>query len=146
MRLKLRTAREPQAVAPLDAALRAVVREELIRAGVATAPAHSSKDDANAPTKRDLAVLAIVAADCALALVVFPAADNSAVQSFIKVMQWTGGTVFVAAATWFQKRFLVLTRGRAFRTIACVALLLMLPQKVPVVPILVPQAAESVSE
>jgi hypothetical protein len=134
-----------QPVATLEDALRAVVRDELTRAGLA--PSRSEPpNDHTAPTTVDLIILAVVAADCALALVVYSAADNSAVQSFVKVMQWTGGTVFVAAVTWFQKRFLLLTRGMAFRAIACAAFLLMLPQQVPFAPILVPRAAEIVSE
>jgi len=126
----------------LDGAVRSVVRDELKRAGLTA----SEPEAPASPTKLDLLILGVVAADCALALVVYPTADNSAVQSFVKVMQWTGGTIFVAAATWFQKRFLLLTRRHAFRAVAIALLVLMLPQQVPLVPILVPRAAESVSE
>lgn len=142
----MRTTRDlppkPQAPVTLDGAVRSVVRDELKRAGLAA----SEPETPTTPTKLDLLILGIVAADCALALVVYTTADNSAVQSFVKVMQWTGGTIFVAAATWFQKRFLMLTRRPGFRVVAVVLLVLMLPQQVPLVPILVPRAAESVSE
>jgi hypothetical protein len=131
-----------QAPVTLDGAVRSVVRDELKRAGLAG----SEPETPTSPTSLDLLVLGVVAADCALALVVYPAADNSAVQNFVKVMQWTGGPILVAAATWFPTRLLLVARRPTLRVVAIALLVLMLPQQVPLVPILVPRAAETVSE
>jgi hypothetical protein len=127
----------------LEDALRSVVQDELRKTGVSGAPPPAPAAEHKA-TKLDLLVLAVVAADCALVLVLYPAVGNTSVQNFIKVMQWTGGTVFVAAATWFQKQFLEFTRTRPFRWIASVILLVLLPQQVPVIPILNPRAGANV--
>jgi len=130
-------------VVSVDEVLRTVIRNEMAKTGLTSAQVNP---DHPKPTKGDLILLSVVAADCALILVLVPSLENSAVETFLKVVQWTGATVFVAAATWFQEQFLSFTRGMTFRAIAVLTLLVLLPQKVPLVPILVPQAAEDLSD
>src|SRR5262252_1724582 len=102
-------------VTSVDDIVRRIVRYEV------ASMVGGTKDDQDATahaTRMDLVMFAVVAADAALILVLYHAGDNKAVDDFVKVIQWTGGTVFVAAATWFQKQFLELTRGKWFRFVA----------------------------
>lgn len=122
----------------LDDSVRGVVRDELVRAGVVQAPVRPAT-----PTRTDLLLLVVLAADIALVLLVIPYANNSAVEKFLTVVQWVGTTVFVAAATWFQEKFLEFSRTKAFRVVAFGVLALLLPQKVPLIPIHVPRPAEA---
>jgi hypothetical protein len=130
-------------VTDLDEMVRELVRDELVKAGLVKA---RRGDARRRPTWVDLVMLSIVAADCTQLLVLIPSLNNSAVETFLKVVQWTGATVFVAAATWFQEQFLTFTRRLAFRVVVLVTFLVLLPQKVPLVPIIVPRASEPVIE
>lgn len=132
-------------VAGLELAFRQLVQEELAKAR-SNDGATSKASGQRGPTWVDLAMLSMVAADCTLVLVLIPSLNNSTVETFMKVAQWTGATVFVAAAAWFQEQFLAITRRSSFRAIAAATLILLLPQKVPLVPILVPIAAEPVAD
>lgn len=132
-------------VSELEVAIRAVVRDEVTR--LITTPTPAAPAATHAPPKPlDVIVLCVAAADCALLLLLAPSLGNPAVETFLKVVQWAGATFFVAAATWFQQQFLAFTRAVAFRVVAFAALAIVLPQKAPLLPILVPRAIDDVAE
>jgi hypothetical protein len=123
----------------LDDALRGLVREELEKAGAIAAaqPAHTKA------MPLDLLFLGVLAADCALALVIVPQLQSEAAEKAFKIVEWSATSVFAAAAAWFQQRFLIWMRRKAFRVSSCLLLLTFLPVEFRLVPIRVPTAVEA---